>query len=55
LLGGLPSGHLNITHEAIDGHVASGHGDQIALRWIAKSGKRTDFMTTGGRPKPAAS
>ena len=42
-LAGLPDGHLNIAHEAIDRHVAAGHGDQIALRWIAKSGKRTDY------------
>ncbi|WP_342071479.1 acetate--CoA ligase [Yoonia algicola] len=43
MLDGLPDGHLNIAHEAIDRHVAAGHGDQIALRWIAKSGDRTDF------------
>ncbi|MDG1169777.1 MAG: AMP-binding protein, partial [Sulfitobacter sp.] len=42
-LAGLPDGHLNIAHEAIERHVASGHGGQIALRWIAKSGDRTDF------------
>ena len=42
-LDGLPDGHLNIAREAIERHVASGHGDQIALRWIAKSGDRTDF------------
>ncbi len=42
-LDGLPGGHLNIAHEAIDRHVAAGHGDQIALRWIAKSGERTDY------------
>ena len=42
-LDGLPDGHLNIAHEAIDRHVAAGHGTQIALRWIAKSGARIDF------------
>ncbi|PUB13613.1 acetate--CoA ligase [Yoonia sediminilitoris] len=42
-LDGLPGGHLNIAHEAIDRHVAAGHGEQIALRWIAKSGARTDY------------
>ncbi|MFO8126442.1 AMP-binding protein, partial [Yoonia sp.] len=42
-LDGLPGGHLNITHEAIDRHVTAGHGSQIALRWIAKSGVRIDF------------
>ena len=43
MLDGLPEGHLNIAHEAIDRHVAAGHGGQIALRWIAKSGERTDY------------
>jgi acetyl-CoA synthetase len=43
LLDGLPDGHLNIAHEALDRHVAAGHGDQIALRWIDKSGNRTDY------------
>jgi acetyl-CoA synthetase len=43
LLDGLPDGRLNIAHEAIDRHVADGHGDQIALRWIAKSGASTDY------------
>lgn len=42
-LEGLPNGHLNIAHEAIERHVAAGHGDQIALRWIAKSSERTDY------------
>ena len=43
LLDGLPGGRLNIAHEAIDRHVTAGHGTQIALRWIAKSGARVDF------------
>jgi len=43
LMDGLPGGHLNIAHEAIDRHVTAGHGTQIALRWIAKSGARVDF------------
>ena len=43
LLDGFPDGHINIAHEAIERHVADGHGDQIALRWIAKSGDRADF------------
>ncbi len=36
-------GKLNIAHVAVDRHVLAGHGDQIALRWIAKSGEGTDF------------
>lgn len=43
LLDGLPDGHLNIAHEALDRHVAAGQGDQVALRWIDKSGNRTDY------------
>ena len=43
MLDGLRGGCLNIAHEAVDRHVADGHGNQVALRWIAKSGDRTDF------------
>lgn len=36
-LAGLPHGSgLNIAHEAVDRHVLDGHGDRVALRWIAK-------------------
>ncbi|MDU8943584.1 acetate--CoA ligase [Ovoidimarina sediminis] len=38
-----PGGRLNIVHNAIDRHVQAGHGGQIALRWIAKSGTATDY------------
>ncbi|UWQ14240.1 acetate--CoA ligase [Aliiroseovarius sp. M344] len=44
LLDGFDGGKLNIVHEAIDRHVAAGHGDQLALRWISKSGARRDFI-----------
>lgn len=40
---GFADGKLNIAHEAVDRHVLAGHGSQVALRWIAKSGARTDF------------
>lgn len=40
---GFPGERLNIGYEAIDRHVHDGHGDQVALRWIAKSGERRDF------------
>lgn len=36
-LAGLPGGGLNIAYEAVDRHVASGQGNRIALRSIAKS------------------
>jgi acetyl-CoA synthetase len=43
LLDGLPNGHLNIAHEAIERHVRKGRGDRIAIRWISKTGERKDF------------
>ncbi|MBI4924208.1 MAG: acetate--CoA ligase [Devosia nanyangense] len=43
LLDGFPGGGLNIAHEAIDRHVASGLGDKVAIRWIAKDESRHDF------------
>ena len=43
LIDGLPGGKFNIAYEAIDRHVVAGHGGQLALRWIAKSGERKDF------------
>ena len=43
LIDGLSDGRMNIAHEAVDRHVASGHGEQLALRWISKSGSQQDF------------
>ena len=43
LIDGLSDGKMNIAHEAIDRHVAAGHGAQLALRWISKSGSQQDF------------
>ena len=40
---GLPGNHLNIAFEAVDRHVQAGHGAQIALRWISKTGARADY------------
>ena len=42
LIDGLDGG-INIAHEALDRHVAAGHGAQIALRWRGKSGVRRDL------------
>lgn len=43
-LDGLPGGRgLNIAHEAVDRHVRDGRSDHIALRWIAKDGRRRDY------------
>ncbi|PWJ19253.1 acetate--CoA ligase [Jannaschia seohaensis] len=36
-------GGVNIAHEALDRHVAAGHGDEIAIRWLGKSGERRDL------------
>ncbi|MDP4033984.1 MAG: acetate--CoA ligase [Pseudorhodobacter sp.] len=42
-LAGLPGGGINIAHEALDRHVADGHGDQVALRWLGREGARRDI------------
>ncbi|PWV63243.1 acetate--CoA ligase [Plasticicumulans acidivorans] len=42
-LAGLPGGGLNIAHEAVDRHVAQGHGERVAIRWLGKSGERIDY------------
>ena len=39
-LQGLPGGGLNIAHEALDRHVAAGHGAQSALIWLGRDGQR---------------
>jgi acetyl-CoA synthetase len=39
-LAGLPGGGLNIAHEAVDRHVAAGHGGQPALVWLGREGGR---------------
>ena len=43
LLDGLPSGGLNIAHEALDRHVLAGRGDRLALRWIGRDDQIRDF------------
>jgi len=42
-LDGLPDGGLNIAHEALDRHVAAGHGAQVAIRWLGKDNDRRDI------------
>ena len=34
---------LNIGYEAVDRHVAHGHGDTLAMRWLGKDGARRDL------------
>ncbi|MDG4647839.1 acetate--CoA ligase [Roseibacterium sp. SDUM158017] len=36
-------GGVNIAHEALDRHVAAGHGGQIALRWMGRDGTTRDL------------
>lgn len=43
LLDGLPDNRLNIAYEAVDRHVAHGHGDRVAIRWLSKSGAIQEF------------
>ncbi len=38
-----PDGTVNIAHEAVDRHVAYGHGDAQAMLWLGKDGSRRTF------------
>lgn len=38
-----PDGSINIAHEAVDRHVAQGHGADVAMLWLGKSGTRLPF------------
>ncbi|QPZ90223.1 acetate--CoA ligase [Thioclava electrotropha] len=40
MLDGFPDGGLNIAYEAVDRHVASGHGGDEAILWLGKDGAR---------------
>ncbi|MBU1667354.1 acetate--CoA ligase [bacterium] len=40
---GLPSGGLNIAHEAIDRHANSDKAENIALLWLGEKGERDSF------------
>jgi acetyl-CoA synthetase len=42
-LDGLPGGGLNIAYEALDRHVRHGRGDDVAIRWLGKSGERREL------------
>ena len=42
-LDGLPGGGLNIAHEAVDRHVAAGHGEEVAIRWLGRDGARREL------------
>jgi len=53
MLDGLPGGGLNIAHEAVDRHVAAGHGRQVAIRWLGRDGARRE-LSYGGLAADAA-
>ena len=42
-LDGLPSGGLNIAHEAVDRHAAGSRAHHLALRWIDGTGQPHDY------------
>ena len=42
-LEGLPSGGLNIAHEAVDRHAQGARGTHTALRWLGKNGAAQNF------------
>jgi len=42
-LHGLPGGGVNIACECLDRHVAEGHGERTALRFIGRDWQRTDY------------
>jgi acetyl-CoA synthetase len=46
-LAGLPSGGLNIAHEAVDRHAAGARASQVALRWCGKLGSRRNITYAG--------
>ncbi len=39
----LPGGGLNNAYEAIDRHVARGHGDKLAMIWLGKNGEEERY------------
>ncbi len=43
MLDGLPSGGINICHEAVVRHARGRRRDRVALRWIGKRGERRDL------------
>jgi acetyl-CoA synthetase len=43
LLDGLPSGGVNIAHEAVDRHARGALRDKLAIRWLGKDGIVVDF------------
>nr|CAD6597274.1 acetate--CoA ligase [Rhizobium sp. TCK] len=42
-LDGMADGRLNIAYEAVDRHVAHGHGNRTAIRWISKGNEGLDI------------
>jgi len=42
-LDGLPGGGINIAYEAVDRHVAKGHGGRTAFLWVGKNGEEETY------------
>jgi acetyl-CoA synthetase len=42
-LDGLPGGGINIAYEAVDRHVAKGHGGKAAILWEGKTGEQETY------------
>ena len=42
-LDGLPGGGINIAYEAVDRHVAKGHGARTAFVWAGKNGEEETY------------
>ncbi|MEE4119525.1 MAG: acetate--CoA ligase [Paracoccaceae bacterium] len=47
VVGGYDDGTVNIAHEALDRHLAAGHGAQVALRWLGREGELSDLTYAG--------
>jgi acetyl-CoA synthetase len=43
VVAGYDDGTINIAHEALDRHLAEGHGGQVALRWLGREGDVSDL------------
>jgi acetyl-CoA synthetase len=39
----LPDGGINIYHEAVGHHIGTDHEEQVALRWLSKTGEVRDY------------
>ena len=53
-LAGLPDdAGLNMAYECLDRHVAEGHGDRVAIRWLGRDGRRVPITYAALRDSSA--